>query len=73
MKDCNVKIYRGVTTGLNEAFIIDNETKERLCKEDPKSKEILKPILRGRDINKWHHEYKGYYLIYSYADIDKKI
>ena len=50
---CGYAIYRGITTGLNEAFIIDNETKEALVAEDPRSAEIIKPFLRGKDINRW--------------------
>ena len=44
------KIFYGIKTGLNEAFVIDEETKARLIAEDPKSAEIIKPWLRGRDI-----------------------
>ncbi len=47
------KIYRGVLTGLNEAFVIDKETKERLIAEDPKSAEVIKPFLAGRDIKRY--------------------
>jgi len=47
-----VKFYRGITTGYNEAFIIDTETKNRLIKEDNKNKQFIKPLLRGRDIEK---------------------
>jgi len=72
LKNWDVRICRGIITGFNEAFIIDTEAKERLCAEDPKSAEILKPILRGRDINKWYYEFKGFYLIYSYTGIDIK-
>src|SRR3990170_854687 len=63
LKEWNVKIYRGIITGFNEAFIIDNETKERFCKEDPKSAEILKPILRGRDIERYSYKWAGLWLI----------
>ena len=70
LKEWDVKIYRGVLTGLTEAFIVDNETKERLCEEDPKSKEILKPILRGRDIKRYGYEWSGLWLIASGYDID---
>ena len=41
----NGKIYRGVLTGLNEAFVIDAATRERLVTEDPKSAEVIKPFL----------------------------
>ena len=39
------KIYYGIKTGLNEAFVIDEETKNRLIEEDKRSKEIIKPFL----------------------------
>ena len=70
LKDWDVNIYRGVLTGLNEAFIIDTPTKERLCQEDPKSEEILKPILRGRDIKRYSYNWAGLWLIQSEYDID---
>ena len=47
------KIYRGILTGLNEAFVIDRETRNRLIGEDPKSVEIIKPFLAGRDIKRY--------------------
>ncbi len=70
LKNWDVKIYRGVLTGLNEAFIIDTPTKERLCAEDPKSAEILKPILRGRDIKRYSYDWAGLWLIQSGFDMD---
>lgn len=63
LKDWDVKIYMGIKTGFNEAFIIDNGTKERICKEDPKSDKILKPILRGRDIERYSYKWAGLWLI----------
>jgi hypothetical protein len=63
LKDWDVRIYRGIITGFNDAFIINNETKERLCKEDPKSIEVLKPILRGRDIQRYSYKWAGLWLI----------
>jgi len=47
------KIYRGILTGLNEAFVIDEETKERLIAEDPRSAEVIKPFLAGREIKRY--------------------
>ena len=46
-------INYGIKTGYNKAFIIDNETKAVLITEDAKSAEILKPVLRGRDIKRY--------------------
>jgi adenine-specific DNA-methyltransferase len=58
------KIYRGITTGYNEAFIIDEATKKRLIKEDKKSAEVIKPFLRGRDIKRYAIEDPGLSIIY---------
>jgi type I restriction-modification system DNA methylase subunit len=57
------RFYRGILTGLNEAFVIDEATKRRLIDEDPKSAELTKPWLRGRDIKRWKAEWAGLYLI----------
>lgn len=56
--------YRGVVTGLNGAFVIDNVTKERLCAQDPKSADLLKPFLEGKDLKRWRAEPRGLWLIY---------
>ena len=57
------RFYRGVLTGLNEAFVIDEATRERLIAEDPKSADLIKPWLRGRDIRKWKAQWAGLHLI----------
>jgi len=57
------KIYRGLLTGLNEAFVIDAETKKKLIKEDRKSAELIKPFLLGRDVKRYATPDKGQYLI----------
>ena len=56
-------IYRGITTGLNDAFIIDNQAKEALIAEDPKSAEIIKPVVRGRDIRRYQAKWASLWLI----------
>ena len=57
------KFYRGVLTGLNEAFVIDEATRKKLIAEDPKSKKLINPWLRGRDVQKWIAKWDGLYLI----------
>lgn len=47
------KIYYGIKTGLNAAFVIDAPTRDRLIREDPRSAEIIKPFLAGRDIKRY--------------------
>ena len=50
------RFYRGVVTGLNEAFVVDRETRDELIAEHPSSAEVLKPFLRGRDVKRWQLE-----------------
>ncbi len=59
----NGKIYRGILTGLNEAFVIDQATRDRLVAEDPHSTEILKPFLRGRNIQRYRVQPDDLWLI----------
>lgn len=59
------KIYRGVLTGLNEAFVIDQSTRDRLIAEDPKSAELIKPFLQGRDIKRFAPTTVSKYLIFT--------
>lgn len=58
------KIYRGLITGLNEAFIIDNEKLKELNKED--KTDIFKPILLGKDIKRYKTKWEGLWLINSH-------
>jgi type I restriction-modification system DNA methylase subunit len=58
------KIVRGVVTGFNEAFVIDGNTKDGLIREDRNSKELIKPLLRGRDIGKYSIDFADQYMIY---------
>ncbi|EER68596.1 Eco57I restriction-modification methylase domain-containing protein [Gemella haemolysans] len=61
--DWNIEINYGIKTGLNDAFIIDKEKYDELVKKDRKNKEILVPLLRGRDINRYSKNYADLYLI----------
>ncbi len=64
LKDWDINIYRGVLTGYNEAFIIDGKKKGELIAADPKSAEIIRPILRGRDIKRYSYDYADLWLLY---------
>lgn len=48
-----VKPYRGILTGFNDAFLIDTPTKNALVAADSKCSEIIKPYVRGQDVNRW--------------------
>jgi type I restriction-modification system DNA methylase subunit len=75
IKDWDIEIYRGVLTGFNEAFIISGDTKDELISKDLNSKNIIHPILRGRDINKYSVDFSDLYIIGTFPsleiDIDK--
>ena len=64
------KFYYGIKTGLNEAFVIDQATRDRLVAEDPRNAEIIKPWLRGRDVKRWRTEWAGLYVIFTRRGID---
>ena len=70
LKDWDINIYRGILTGYNEAFIIDKTKKEEIlanCKteeERQRTGEIIRPILRGRDIKRYGYEFADLYLLF---------
>ncbi|MDR2266325.1 MAG: Eco57I restriction-modification methylase domain-containing protein [Christensenellaceae bacterium] len=59
----SVKISRGILTGCNEAYIIDESMRDKLIAKDPKSIEIIRPVLRGRDIKRDHYKWTKLYII----------
>lgn len=59
----NGRMYYGIKTGLNEAFVINQATRDALIAADPRSAEVIKPWLRGRDIKRWRPEWAGLYVI----------
>ena len=69
LKDLPITINYGIKTGLNDAFFIDGETRKRLIAEDPKSAEIIKPLLRGRDIQAWVPDLVDLYLINTHNGV----
>jgi len=69
LKDWDINIYRGILTGYNEAFIIDGKKKDELIAEDPKSAEIIRPILRGRDIKRYSCEFADLYIITTFPSL----
>ena len=70
LKDWDINIYRGVLTGCNEAFIIDSEKREEIlanCQtedERQRTAELIRPILRGRDIKRYGYDWANLWLIY---------
>jgi len=64
LKDWDINIYRGILTGFNEAFIISGEKRKELIEQDPKSEEIIRPVLRGRDIKKYGYDFADLWLLF---------
>ena len=59
----NGRFFYGIKTGLNEAFVVDRPTRDRLIAEHKSSADILKPFLRGRDLKRWRVEFADQYLV----------
>ena len=73
LKEWDISIYRGILTGFNAAFIVDQETRDALIASDPSSAEVLKPILRGRDIARYHANWAGLWLISTFPSLSLEI
>ena len=75
LKNWNVEMYRGVLTGYNDAFIITSEKREEIlsnCADDSereRTAEIIRPILRGRDIRRYGYEWADLWLINTHNGV----
>ncbi|HOS15557.1 MAG TPA: Eco57I restriction-modification methylase domain-containing protein [Bacteroidales bacterium] len=63
IKDWKINFRRGLLTGLNEAFIIDDKTKERIIADEANNQKFIKPILRGRDTRKYYADFKNLWIL----------
>ena len=70
LKDWDININRGVTTGYNRAFVVEESVWRNLMAKDRRSAEIIKPIVRGKDIRRYRASMTDKRLIYAYAGID---
>jgi hypothetical protein len=66
------QIGYGVKTGLNEAFVVDGETRRKLIAGSPRAREIIKPLAMGKDIRKWRMTNNDRWLIYMFHGIDTR-
>ena len=75
IKDWDVEIYRGVLTGYNDAFIISSEKRDEIlsnCADDDernRTAELIRPILRGRDIRRYCYDWSNLWLINTHNGI----
>ena len=63
LEQLRAKIRLGIATGSNEAFLIDEDKKREFCERNPVNAEIIKPILRGRDISRYSYNSAGQYIL----------
>ena len=59
LKDWNLSIHHGFRTGLNAAYVIDEETRNNLVNRDPKNSDLIAPMLRGKDIKRYNFNFKN--------------
>ena len=69
LKEWDISINYGIKTGFNDAFIINGEKRAELIAQDPKSAEIIRPILRGRDIKRYGYEFADIYIITTFPSL----
>ena len=60
----NIDFFRGITSGLNEAFHIDELTKNELINQDSKNSKIIKSLLRGKDIKRYNYDFENFYMLF---------
>lgn len=72
LKEWGISINYGIKTGFNDAFIVDEEKRNAIlsnCRTDDERKrtvDLIRPILRGRDIQRYGYEWSGLYVILAY-------
>ena len=75
LKDWDIKIYRGVLTGYNDAFIISTEKRDEIlanCQTEDerlRTAELIRPILRGRDIKRYGYDWANLWIINTHNGI----
>ena len=78
LKDWDIRINYGIKTGCNEAFIINEEKRNEIlncCRDNEERRrtdELIRPILRGRDIKRYGYEWANLYLIATHNGIPEK-
>ena len=78
LKNWDINIYRGVLTGFNDAFIISGEKRQEIldsCKSEDELKrtdDLIRPILRGKDIKRYEYSFANLYLINTHNGVKEK-
>ncbi len=67
---CGDVPHWGIKTGYNAAFVITPEQRKELIARDPKSAEVIKPFVRGKDVKRWTLEFADVWLIAAHNSLD---
>jgi hypothetical protein len=66
------RVFRGLTTGFNEAFVIDRVKRQELISANKRNSEIIKPLAMGRDVTRWHIDNEDRWMIVTPIDVEIK-
>lgn len=75
LKQWDIRVNFGIKTGYNDAFIIDADTRKHILnncqtkEEYTRTKDLIRPILRGRDIRKYNYDHCGLYIINTHNGV----
>ncbi len=72
LEQLGAKIRLGLATGKNDAFIIDENKRKEFIILNHKNAEIIKPILRGRDIFRYRYEFPNLYILLTKNGVNVK-
>lgn len=70
LKQWDLAIYRGILTGFNEAFKIEKEIRDKLVEEHQSANELIKPVIIGREVQRYYAEWLGSYIISTFPTLD---
>ena len=69
LEEFRTKIRLGIATGSNEAFLVDEDQKRKFCEKNPINAEIIKPVLRGRDISRYSYTLPEKYIYFPKIEL----
>lgn len=71
LKEWDIEVYRGILTGYNDAFILPNDLRKKIISKDTKNSEIIKPLIRGRDLKRYQADKSDLWIINSHNGYSK--
>ncbi len=69
-KLCDGRLYSGIKTSLNEAFVISDKQRLALINEDRRSQELIHIFMRGSDLRPWYQLEQGNHLVFTFNGVE---